>query len=55
MIKYTQLGKPVQNSCVERFNRFFSVDNLDTYIFNNIHHECELASEWMNDSNTNHP
>ena len=54
-IKYTQPGKPVQNAYIERFNRLFREDILDAYIFDNIHQVRELASEWMNDYNTNHP
>ena len=36
-IKYTQPGKPMENGCIERFNRFFREDMLNAYYFNDTY------------------
>ncbi len=54
-IKYIQPGKPTQNSFVERFNRTFREDILDAHLFQNINQVNELADQWQNNYNWNHP
>lgn len=50
-----QKGKPMQNGFCERFNRTFREDVLDAYLFENIHQVREIADNWMEDYNKNHP
>lgn len=54
-IRYIQPGRPMQNAYIERFNRHFREDILDAYIFDHITDVEELAEQWRNDYNNNHP
>lgn len=54
-IKYIQPGKPVQNAFIERFNRTFRKDVLNAYIFSSLDELRNIAGEWQQDYNTNHP
>lgn len=54
-IKYIQPGKPTQNAYIERFNRTFREDVLDAYLFDNLQQLSQLAWNWMEDYNLNHP
>jgi putative transposase len=54
-IKYIQPGKPAQNAFIERFNRTFRKDVLDAFVFSSIEQVKEIAEEWQQDYNTNHP
>ena len=44
--KYTQPGKPTQNSFIERFNRTFRQDVLDAYMFDNLKTANKYANAW---------
>ena len=54
-IKYIQPGKPVQNALIERFNRTFREDVLNAYIFEDMNQVREIAEQWMEEYNENHP
>lgn len=54
-MKYIQPGQPTQNAYIERFNRLFREDVLDAYVFEDLKQVKELAQEWKNDYNLNHP
>lgn len=54
-LKYIQPVKPTQNAYIERFNRSFREDILDAYLFENIDQLRQLAWEWKEDYNSNHP
>jgi putative transposase len=43
---YIQPGKPTQNSLVERFNRTFREDVLDSYMFDNLSQARKYANAW---------
>lgn len=43
---YIQPGKPTQNSLVERFNRTFREDVLDSYIFESLSQARKFANAW---------
>ncbi len=44
--QYIQPGKPTQNSLVERFNRTFRQDVLDSFMFENLSQAREYANAW---------
>lgn len=54
-IHFIQPGKPMQNSFIERFNRFFREDILDAYWFEDLDQMRILAEKWRQDYNHNHP
>jgi putative transposase len=43
---YIQPGKPTQNSLVERFNRTFREDVLDSYMFEDLSQARKYANAW---------
>lgn len=54
-IKYIQPGKPTQNVYIERFNRSYREDILDSYLFDSLHHLRLLSEDWMEEYNEHHP
>jgi putative transposase len=44
-VQFTQPGKPMQNGYTERFNRTFTENILDAYLFKNIQQVQLLADE----------
>jgi len=54
-VLFIQPGKPMQNAYIERFNRFFREDILDAYWFEDLETLKDLAENWRNDYNQNHP
>lgn len=53
--KLIQKGKPMQNGYIERFNRTYREDVLDSMIFSNLNQVREETSKWMEDYNEKHP
>jgi putative transposase len=47
--------KPIQNGYIERLNRFFREDILDSYYFNDIYQLQKISDNWREDYNFNHP
>lgn len=54
-LHWIQLGKPIQNACIERFNNSFRRELLDTHLFRSLAHVRQLVDEWMLDYNTQRP
>ena len=50
-----QNGKPQQNAIVERFNRTFREDILDSQIFDSIENAQAISQEWLEDYNSVRP
>lgn len=44
--EFIQPGKPTQNSLIERFNRTFRQDVLDSYMFDNLSAIRKYANAW---------
>ena len=55
VLRYIQPGKPNQNAFVERFNRSFRYEVLDTNLFNSITQAQEAADAWVMDYNQFRP
>jgi len=54
-IQYIQPGKPNQNGFIERFNRTYREDVLDSYIFTSLEQLQIITDSWIDDYNTSHP
>lgn len=54
-ICYIQAGKPMQNGFIERFNRTYRTEILDSYIFSSIKEARALTDEWLYHYNENRP
>ena len=52
---FIQRRKATQNGFIERFNRTFRQDVLDSYIFENISQVRILAEEWKDEYNQTRP
>ena len=46
-LEFTQLGKPTQNSYVERFNRIFREEVLNFYVFSRLSEVRTIVDAWV--------
>jgi putative transposase len=46
-LEYIQKGKPYQNGYIERFNKTFREDILDSYLFEDLQDAQEYANNWI--------
>jgi len=54
-LEFIHLGKPTQNSYIERFSRTYREEVLDFYIFKNLNEVPEITEQWMNQYNKERP
>ena len=47
VIHYIQPGKPAQNAFIERFNRTYREDILDTHLFSSLEEVTHISCEWL--------
>lgn len=47
ILKFIKLGKPTQNSFIERFNRTYRTEILNFYLFRTLNEACEITERWI--------
>lgn len=47
VLQFTQPGQPAQNAYVERFNRTFRHEVLDSYLFNRLSEVRTVVADWL--------
>ena len=55
LIHYIQPGKPAQNGFIERFNRTYREDILDSYLFDSLTEVRQITQQWMINYNQERP
>ena len=54
-LRYIQPGKPDQNAFIERFNRTYRTEVLNTYVFESLDQVREISAEWLQSYNEERP
>ena len=54
-LEFIQPGKPMQNSYVERFNRTYRDEILNSYVFKTLSKVRAINEEWMDQYNEERP
>ncbi len=54
-LKYIQPGRPMQNAYIERFNRSYRTEILDSYLFHTLDQVKSISYDWAEDYNHNRP
>lgn len=55
IIDYIKPGCPYQNAYIERFNRTYREDILDSYIFRNLNEVKQMTIDWIEQYNRERP
>jgi putative transposase len=54
-VRYIQPGKPDQNAYIERFNRTYRGDVLDSWLVGSVAELQDISDDWLEDYNVNRP
>ncbi|MDH5506823.1 MAG: integrase core domain-containing protein [Anaerolineae bacterium] len=54
-LAFIQPGRPAQNAYIERFNRTYREDVLDTYLFSTIQEVQAITNDWLEEYNSIRP
>ncbi|ARN23655.1 transposase [Piscinibacter gummiphilus] len=54
-LRFIEPGEPNQNAYIERFNRTYRTEVLDTYLFHSIQQVQHITEEWLLDYNEHRP
>lgn len=55
LIQYIQPGKPAQNGFIERFNRTYREEVLDSYLFDSLQEAEQITRQWIEKYNRERP
>ncbi len=54
-LRHIQPGKPDQNAFIERYNRTYRTEVLNSYVFESLEQVREISAEWLQRYNEERP